>query len=219
MSEYPNSELLTNICKSFENQDISLTVTFMGKCITICNCNVIGNILENVFYPVIKDKLDDFEEGPKQASPDYYGLNKYFEFEQKVFMKSPAFDIGNFTSYVNMLCQDEGVYKKLFKTKYLVFEYIINNDKIRIIKFHYLNVYNLVGYSGKTPITMQIKKNVWYNIRPDNVKKWYCSKKTPQLFIDKIIECINRCPHIEDKINKITTITQQFERLKLKYTF
>jgi hypothetical protein len=134
-------------------------------------------------------------------------------------MKNPGFDIGNFTSYVNMLCEDGGVYKKLFKTKYLVFEYKMINEQIKIIKFHYLNVYNLVGYSGKTPITMQIKKNMWYNIRPEGVKTWYYSTKTPQLFIDKIIECINKCPHIEDKIHKITTITTQFESLKLKYTF
>jgi hypothetical protein len=66
---------------------------------------------------------------------------------------------------------------------------------------------------------MQIKKNIWYNIRPDNVKKWYCSSKTPQLFINKIIECINNCNHIEDKINKINNIYNQFENLKLKYTF
>jgi hypothetical protein len=80
-------------------------------------------------------------------------------------------------------------------------------------------VYNLVGYSGKMPITMQIKKNMWYNIRPESVKKWYCPTKTPQLFIDKIIECINKCNHIEDKIHKIANITTQFESLKLKYTF
>ena len=219
IKEYPNNEILRNVCKSFEEQEITLTITFMGKSINICNCNAVGNILEDVFYPIIKEKLDDFEEGPKQASPDYYGLNKYFEFEQKVFMKNPNFDIGNFTSYINMLCDDDGVYKKLFKTKYLIFEYNIINQKIKIIKFHYLNVYNLVGYSGKTPITMQIKKNIWYNIRPDNVKKWYCLSKTPQLFIDKIIECINNCPHIEDKINKIASITNQYEKIKLKYTF
>ena len=133
-------------------------------------------------------------------------------------MKQPGFDIGNFTSYVNMLTEDGGVYKKLFKTKYLVFEYSIIDEKIKIIKFHYLNVYNLVGYSGKTPITMQIKKNVWYNIRPESVKKWYLTYKTPQLFIDKIIECINNCPHIEDKITKINSIASQFNNIKLKYT-
>jgi len=117
IQEYPNSEMLMNICRSFETQEISLTVTFMGKSIPICNCNAVGDILEDVFYPLIKEQIDDFEEGPKQASPDYYGLNKYFEFEQKVFMKSPGFDIGNFTSYVNILCEDGGVYKKNFQNK------------------------------------------------------------------------------------------------------
>jgi len=219
IQEYPNKEILVNLCKTFEEQEITLTATFMGKIIPIYNCNAVGNILEDVFYPIIKEKLDDFEEGPKQASPDYYGENKIFEFEQKVFMKTPSFDIGNFTSYVNMLTEDGGVYKKLFKTKYLIFEYSIIGEKIKILKFHYFNVYNLVGYSRKTPITMQIKKNVWYNIRPESVKKWYSSDKTPQLFIDKIIECINECPHIEDKINKINSITTQFNKLKLKYTF
>ena len=94
---------------------------------------------------------------------------------KKCFMKRPGFDIGNFTSYVNMLCED--LYKKLFKTKYLVFEYTITNKKIKILKFHYLNVYNLVGYSGRTPISMQIKKGMWYNIRPSSANKWYDSKK------------------------------------------
>jgi hypothetical protein len=217
IEEYPNNEILVNLCKSFEEQEITLTAIFMGQNIQIYNCNAVGDILEDIFYPVIKDKLDDFEEGPKQASPDYYGINKNFEFEQKVFMKHPCFDIGNFTSYVNILCKDGGVYKKLFKTKYLIFEYEIINKRIKIIKFHYLNVYNLVGYSGKTPITMQIKKNIWYNIRPDSVKKWYSSTKTPQMFIEKIIECINKCPHIVDKINKITSINNQFDNIKLKY--
>lgn len=217
-SGYPNSEMLNVICKSFEEQEISLTAIFMGKSIPICNCNAVGDILEDIFYPIIRDILDDFEEGPKQVSPDYYGASKTFEFEQKVFMKQPGFDIGNFTSYVNMLSEDDGVYKKIFKTKYLVFEYNISNKKIKIVKFHYLNVYNLCGYSGKTPITMQIKKNMWYNIRPESVKKWYSPTKTPQLFIDKIIECIKLCPHIEDKTTKIASISNQFDDLKLKYT-
>lgn len=87
IEEYPNSEILVSVCKSFEEQEITLTATFMGKIISIYNCNAVGDILEDVFYPIIKDKLGDFEEGPKQASPDYYGISKSFEFEQKVFMK------------------------------------------------------------------------------------------------------------------------------------
>ena len=217
--EYPNKEKLINLCKSFEQQEISLTATFMGNSITIYNCNAIGDILEDIFYPILKYELNDFEEGPKQESPDYYGINKTIEFEQKVFMSTPSFDIGNFTSYINKLCEDDGIYKKIFKTKYLVFEYAIKNEKITIITFHYLSVYNLVGYSGKYPISMQVKKNMWYNIRPDNVKNWYLTTKTPQLFIDNIIKCIIQCPHIEEKNKKIISITEQFNKLKLIYTF
>jgi hypothetical protein len=213
--EYPNKETLVQLCKSFEKQEITLVATFAGKSIPICNCNAVGDLLEDIFYPFFKEKLDDFEEGPKQASPDYYGMKQTFEFEQKVFMKTPGFDIGNLMSYINVLSEQGGVYKKMFKTKYLVFEYAVTDDKkIKIIQFHYLNVYNLVGYSGKRPMKVQVKNNVWYNIRPDSVKKWYCPNKTPQLFIDKIIECIQACPHIEDKQSKITSITNQFTKLK-----
>ena len=222
--EYPNTENFLKICKSFEGKKVKLYAEFMGKSIPICNCNAVGDILEDVFYPLIKEELDDFEEGPKQASPDYYGLNKKFMFEQKVFMNSPGFDISNFTSYINQLSEEGGVYKKLFQTKYMVFEYGVNKSEktIEIIKFHYLNVYNLVGFTGKRPITIQAKNDIWYNIRTDSVKNWYSSTKTPQLFIDKIIQCIEECPQFKDKEykeNKIKSISQQFNELKLKYTF
>lgn len=215
MDTYPRSDLLVAVCKSFEEQEITIVATFMGKTIPISNCNAVGDLLEDIFYPSIKEHLEDFEEGPKQASPDFYGMNKQFEFEQKVFIKQPSFDIGNFTSYVNTLCEPGGVYKKMFRTKYLVYEYAIANDAIKIIKFHYLSVYHLVGYSGKTPITMQIKRNVWYNIRPSSAKQWYSEDKTPQLFIRSIIECIQQCPHMEDKINKIQSIVEQCNTLQL----
>jgi hypothetical protein len=130
IQQYPNTELLTSVCKSFEENEISFTVTHRGKSSPICNCNTVRDLLKNVFYPIIQNNLNDFEKGPKQAEPDYYGINKRFEFEQKAFMKSPKFSIGNFTSYVNMLCEDDGVCKKLFQSKYLVFEYTIIREKI-----------------------------------------------------------------------------------------
>lgn len=217
ITKYDNTDNLIEICKSFEGESVKITSTFMNKTIVINNCNAVGDILEDIFFECIKEKLTDFEKGPKQASPDYYGMNKQYEFEQKVFMTSPGFDIGNFTSYVNQLCLENGVYKKLFNTQYLVFEYILENNEIKIVKFHYLPVYKLVSYTGKYPLSMQVKKNVWYNIRPDSVKKWYSIDKTPQLFIDNIIKCIRQCPHIEDKDNKIKLINDQFILIKSKY--
>lgn len=219
IKEYDNTNKLIDICKKFEDQCIELQATFMENNIYICNCNIVGDLFENIFFHIIKKELLDFEEGPKQSSPDYYGMNKEFEFEQKVFMTNPSFDIGNFTSYITQLCEHNGLYKKLLKTKYLIFEYIINNKLIVIKKFHYLNVYNIVSYTGKYPISMQVKKNVWYNIRPDNVKNWYSNEKTPKNFIENIIKCIEICPHIENKDEKINNINKQFNELELKYNF
>lgn len=217
ITEYPSTDVLINICKSFENQYVTLGATFMGKYLTINDCNVVGYIAESIFYPIIKEHIIDFERGPKQLSPDYYGMNKQFEFELKLFIGKPGFDIGNFESYVNMLVENGGVYRKLFRTKYLAFEYSIDSNKTKIVKFHYLNVYNLVGYSGKHPISMQIKQKVWYNIRPCAVNHWYDTDKTPQMFIEQIVKCIQYCPHIENKLEKINSIVNQFNEIKLKY--
>ena len=215
-NDYEHSNKLIEICKSFENKKIELFAKFLDEIIPIYDANIVGNIFEDVFFPIIKKHLDDFERGPKQASPDYYGSNKKFEFELKAFTHAPGFDIGNFMSYVNHICIDKGLLRKLFNTKYLIFEYEINDKHIKILKFHYLNVYNLVSYSGKYPISLQVKNNIWYNIRSDSVKKWYLKEKDYHIFIKNLIECINICPQYSetDKKSRIDSINKQYEFLK-----
>lgn len=215
---YVNEEELKKICRSFENQSFVTTVSFMGENVVINNCNAVGIIIESLFYRIIRSKLCDFEEGPRQNSPDFYGDNRTIEFEQKMFLKNPGFDISNLQSYINQLCADDGVNRKLFRTKYMIFEYDMGNDNVIIKKFHYLNVWNIVSFTSKTPLSMQIKNGTWHNIRPDSVKKWYDTKKTPKLFIDRIIKCIELCSQITDKQNKIANISSQFDILRSKYT-
>jgi hypothetical protein len=181
------------------------------------------NVLpHNRILPIIKEQLPDFKKGPKQSSPDYYGYNNknnQFEFEQKTFTINPNFDIGNFTSYISQLCEQDGLFRKLLNTKYLIFEYIVDKNNILIIKkFHYLHVWNLVSYNKKYPISMQVKKNMWYNIRPDRVSKWYKEEKTFHIFVKNIIKCINECHHIENKQQKISNIQEQYDELVSKYT-
>ena len=73
---YTNEKKLKDVCKSFENQKIEMIASFMEKKIVLKNCNAFGDILEDIFFPLIKEKIPDFEKGPKQASPDYYGDKK-----------------------------------------------------------------------------------------------------------------------------------------------
>lgn len=214
---YPNEKKIIEKCKTFENKEITINASFMNKNINISNCNAFGNIFEDIFYSIIKDDFVDIIEGPKQTSPDFYGDNKKQEFELKTFTLHPGFDIGNFTSFINQICEENGIFKKILNTKYLVFEYT-TNKKIKIKKFHYLNIWNLVSYSGKYPISMQVKKNMWYNIRPDSVKNWYDKDKSFHIFITNILKCINECHHIEDKEKKINSIKKQYKELIIKYT-
>lgn len=136
----------------------------------------------------------------------------------KVYMLHPGFDIANFSSYISQLSDENGVFRKLFKTKYLVFEYEIDEDEIVIKKFKNLNVWNIVGYTGKYPLTMQNKRNMWYNIRPSSVKDWDSIDKTPEMFVKNIIKAIKECPNnIDNKDEMITSIQSQFDVIKLKY--
>lgn len=119
--EYPFKEKLIKLCKSFENQEITINATFMGKNIPIYNCNLIGNILEDIFYPLFKEELPDFEKGPKQLSPDYYGNNKKYEFELKALCGFPlSYKIPNnvdkYDLFGNMVIPNvvEGVLKCIY---------------------------------------------------------------------------------------------------------
>jgi hypothetical protein len=214
--EYPQLERLNALCKSFVGRKIYLTASFNGRSIGIKNPNLVGDLLEDIFYPFYKDACPDFEEGPKQESPDYFAKQQEFQFEQKAWYQSPGFDISNFTSLVHQMSKPDGVEKKLFKTKYLVYEYDIDGDAFIIKNFWMLNIWDLPTYDKTYPISMQVKKKVWYNIRPGTKSDWSNAKKTPMYFLEKLIECIDKCPHLEDKETLKTSIMKQIDELKTK---
>jgi hypothetical protein len=215
---YGNLSRLEETCSSFVGQTIKLTATFMGRDIRIDNANAAGDILEDVFFSVLKD-LGDFEEGPKQASPDFYGGGREFQFEQKVYRGSAGFDIGNFDSFVSQLSEPGGVFKKLFKTKYLVYKYSTLDDGIvKIEKFSMLDVWQLPLYTGCHPLSLQEKRGMWYNLRPGAASSWTDPTKTAARFIESMLECIEKCPNnVADRDEKISSIREQFNRISTEY--
>ena len=213
-----NDDLIKDNCLVFVGQEIKLYASLNGLHIPIINCNSTGNILESVVFSHLEQYIPDIEKGPKQASPDFWCNNRKYEYEQKCFCTHPCFDISNFESYIEQLCEPGGVLRKLLKTKYLIYEYATDDEVITIKSFVMLNVWNIVGYTGKYPITMQKKRGMWYNIRPSTKKDWNTDTKTPDLFINAIIKCIKECPNImHEKNGKIKNIQSQYDDLKRKY--
>ena len=210
--KYPKLEQLEELCKSFIGKKITLTATFGETTIPIKNPNLVGDLLENIFYPSYKEICPDFEEGPKQESPDFFAQNREFFFEQKCFKTQAHFDIGNFSSFVHQLAAPGGLIKKLFKTKYLVYEYGVTDDGFDIKNFWLLDLWNLPGYNKNTcPITMQVKKGMWYNIRPASKTTWYDKEKTPAMFMIYFLECMERHENFKNNEDLRKSIINQMK--------
>ena len=214
--EYSNLDKLNKLCKGFIGEKMTLNVSFKGRQIEVYNPNLIGDLLEDIFYPFYKETCPDFEEGPKQDSPDFFAQAKEFNFEQKAFLGSPGFDISNFTSLVHQMAKAGGVEKKLFKTKYLVYEYAMEDNAFVIKNFWMLNIWNLPTYGNTYPISMQVKKGMWYNIRPGSKTGFSDKTKTPEAFLTHLLKCIDMCPHLDSKDALKTSILTQIEEAKTR---
>jgi len=212
----PKTPEIKTICESLIGSKINIgfTITLQNgenHSGEINNCNIIGNCMEDILYPFIHKHIPTFEKGPKQSSPDFYN-SKIWEWELKCFNKTPNFDIGNFNSYISSL--ENNLEKKIYKTQYLIFEYNLKNKIITIINFKLCNVWELINYTGKNPISLQCKKGMWYNIRPCSFND-INSNKTPIMFVKKICEAIDKTPNkMEDKQKTIDNIYKQFYQLQ-----
>jgi hypothetical protein len=207
---YRNLQELTGLCKSFIGKEITLAAVFNGKTIPIANTNLVGDLLEDVFYPSYVEACPDIKEGPPQASPDFYAADE-FHLEQKSFAGTPGFDIANYASLLDQLSEKGGLVKKLFKTKYLVFQYAMVGSVIKITNFWMLNIWDLAKYDGMYPIGVQNKRGMWYNVRPGAASSWTDTSKTPRLFLEKLFDSIDSCPHLEaaKKMAVKASITEQ----------
>tara|TARA_B100000427_G_scaffold126447_1_gene105159 strand:- start:5090 stop:5773 length:684 start_codon:yes stop_codon:yes gene_type:complete len=220
MSFDPKTSEIKTICESLIGCKINLgfTITLQNgehHSGELENCNIVGDCMEDILYPFINKHIPTFEKGPKQKSPDFYN-SKIWEWELKCFQGTPGFDISNFNSYISQL--EDDLEKKLYRTQYLIFKYNLEDGIITITDFKLCNVWDIINYGGKYPISLQAKKGNWYNIRPCCFNDMNASYKTPTMFIKQIVEAINQTPNEpyntpENKTRTIDKISHQFNRL------
>ena len=213
---YESLEKLKTLCSSFVGKTVQLTVVFDKKSIPISNSNLVGDLLEDVFLPSYREVCPDIERGPPQQFPDFYVDKKKFHFEQKAFNKTPGFDLANFDSFVDQISKPGGLNERLFKTKYLIYEYAVHEGVFVVKHFWMLNLWNMPSYDNKYPISIQVKRNMWYNIRPGPVSGWDDKSKTPAKFIANLLECIRRCEQIKNKAEIIASIEKQMGEAKIQ---
>ena len=86
--DYPFNDKLEELCRSFVGKKFKTVMEFNGKTISIVNPDIVGNALEELFFPFYCEVCPDFKQGPPQNPPDFYALDNEFQFEQKCFGKS-----------------------------------------------------------------------------------------------------------------------------------
>ena len=59
-------------------------------------------------------------------------------------MDNPNFDISNFNSYITQLT--ENLERKMYKTKYLIFKYKIDETFINILDFKLCSIWEIINY-------------------------------------------------------------------------
>jgi hypothetical protein len=218
----PDTKDIEKVCKSLIGAKIHInyTITLKNGDINtgiINNCNIVGNYMENILLPLLKNQITTINEGPKQKSPDFYNRNYLYEYELKCFHMNPNFDISNYISYIYQL--DKDLIRKLYRTQYLIFKYSLKKKYIIIDDFKLCNVSNLISYTGKYPISLQNKNGMWYNIRPCSFNNIYNKTNNYALFIQKICESILICPNkIDNKREIIYNIQKQYHQICFNQT-
>jgi hypothetical protein len=182
-------------------------------CFKLSNKNIVGDSLEEIIYPYLKKYFINFKKGPAQNPPDFY--NGKFEYEMKCYTRKPCFDLGSFNGFIKQLTAEGGVARKLYKTKYLIFEYHHEEDIIVINNFFMANLYEILNYNGKYPISIQVCDKIWKSVRPCSMKHRHRHEKSSHIFIERFCEAIHLCPNnfIENREEKIEIIKSQFEKL------
>lgn len=98
--------------------------------------------------------------------------------EVKCFTNSPNFDIANYDSYVRSLITD--AYR--LDANYLIFKYSVKNQGIIVDSIWLKKVWEICSPSNRTPVKLQIKQSVVYNIRP---AVWYSNKTKFKPFLTR----------------------------------
>jgi len=215
----PDTAKIHNMCESLIGAKLSFSYNLVLKTGEtqsgiIDNCNIVGDCIESIVVGYLQTEIKTIERGLPQTSPDFFNRNKEWEWEIKTFRKSPSFDVANFDSYISQLEHD--MKRKLYNTQYLVFKYSLSNWCITIEAFKKSHVWGLVSYTGKYPLSLQVKRNIWYNIRPCMFKDINLKDKTIDKFIESICSCVKQSPNNrdEDRSILIKNIQEKFNSLK-----
>ena len=157
--------------------------SMLGINIIVNDASIVGNVIQewlkifmnnNQIYYRLKQNTQEFPDFLLHPTKNDSDL-----LEVKCFTKSPNFDVANFAAYARSLTIN--AYR--LDTDYLIFEYEILPNSIRIKNLWLKKVWEIAGSSGRSPLKIQWKQSSPVNIRPAT---WYSSNTTYPPFTSRL---------------------------------
>lgn len=144
-----------------------ITITVGGIPQISATRDIIGNCLQEWLPQWFEDNGLNLEANPStQTFPDFIahfdGKSEMVDIKCWNYLNAPAFDIANFDSFYQVVYSNPA---KLF-AKYLTLGYTPTQHGFRIDYVGLHNLWQVIGKSAKYPLSLQVKRNRPYAIRP-----------------------------------------------------
>jgi hypothetical protein len=176
------------VLQSLKTQGILSTTgvtsfNMLGINITVSDSSIVGNVIQEWLKNYMIHHGITFRLKPNsQEFPDFLlhpNKNDVDLMEVKCFTGSPNFDVANYAAYVRSLTVN--AYR--LDADYLIFEYEVIPTGIRIKNLWVKKVWEISGASARSPLKIQWKQSVPFNIRP---VVWHSKRSTYTPFASRL---------------------------------
>lgn len=157
-----------------------ITFSLAGVSVKINITDIVGRTLQAWLKQyLLNNNIYFTEPANTQEFPDFYldsidSHKHMLEIKAFNYNATPAFDIANFESYCSSV--KEKSYR--LDADYLIFGYIMNDSgEISVKKVWLHKIWQIAGKSQRFPLKTQVKRDMIYNIRPNN--KFKSGKEGP----------------------------------------
>lgn len=165
-------DLYTLLKKELCGKTGSISMNLNNINTNIKSTDIIGNSLQSWLSSWFDAHSIKYRE-PKntQEFPDYIveldSKEHFLEIKSYNFMRSPAFDLANFNSYIDSV----SITPQKINADYIILAYRTIENGFVIEDIFLKKIWQLAGKAKNYPLKLQVKKGTVYNIRPRQFNK------------------------------------------------
>jgi hypothetical protein len=208
------------------SQKGKIKLEFAGIKMLVKKNDIVGSVIQEWFQKILdQQKIFNIPNKATQKFPDFYlkkttikpgysATEGLCEIKSYNAVKTPAFDIANYDSYIEKLNSDVAI----LDTKYIIFAYKFEKGELSITNVYCKNIWEISGETEKESLKCQIKKGQVYNIRPVSFNSTKKVKFSPFASLSEFLIALYKFKIEQDGGRNIVGHTAWIEKISENYT-